>query len=308
VRCGWSHAVEVHDADGDGGGEAVEAEEVPAAGFEPAGEPAEGEEAGGEGEEHAEEAGEEGGGEGIGGAAGGEDFVAGLEEAGEFMIDDGGGEDDGEGEGEGFDAGFGGAGEHAGGDGGAGAGEAAEGKAEALDGADDARLLEGEFGGVRGFGVGGGFCGAFFEAGEEDEDAGGGEGGGDEVEAVEELFDFGFLLAFAEEVFDGFDDGVADDGGEGGGEDDAESEGLEGAFGGEEGALPLFPEVEDDGEHGAGVEHDEEEGVGGGFHVFAEEFGGDDDVGGAGDGEELGEALDDGEDEDVEEVHEFWIL
>ena len=105
------------------------------------------------------------------------------------------------------------------------------------------------------------------------------------------------------EVGDEFLERVADEAGEEGGPDGADGEALEGVGCGEVGALPLVPEVDDDREHGAGVQHDEDEGHGGGGGVEVEEFFGDDDVRGAGDGEEFGEALDDGQDDDLQERH-----
>ena len=70
----------------------------------------------------------------------------------------------------------------------------------------------------------------------------------------------------------------------------------------EVGALPLRPEVDDDGEHGAGVQHDQQQRHFRRGGVEAEQFFGNDNVGGTGDGQEFGEALDDGQDEDFPEA------
>ena len=245
----------------------------------------------------------------VDGGAGEFGVVRGVEETEGFEADYGGGEDYGHGEGEAFCALFLSAGEHAGGDGGSGAGEAAEGQGEALDDAHVAGLAEGDegfraaFDPVHGAGDGLDHLAAFDEAGDEDKDAGGEEGWGDEFKMAEEGFELGFGLAFEEGHLDDFFERFADDAGDEGGPDDEDGELLEGLGGGEIGALPGLPEVDDDGEHGAGVEHDEQERHLGRGRVEAHEFFSDDDVSGAGDGKELGQALDDGEKDDLQDRH-----
>ena len=61
-----------------------------------------------------------------------------------------------------------------------------------------------------------------------------------------------------------------------------------------------LPEIGDDREHGAGVEHDEEQRHLRSGGIEAHQLFGDDDVRGAGDRQQLGQSLDDGEDDDFE--------
>ena len=87
------------------------------------------------------------------------------------------------------------------------------------------------------------------------------------------------------------------------GQDQLDGEPLPGQGTGEIVALPVFPEVHDDGEHGAGVQHDQEHGHFGARGVQAHQFFRDDDVGGAGDGQQFAGALDDGQEHDLEDIH-----
>ena len=175
-----------------------------------------------------------------------------------------------------------------------------------MNGADDAGLAHGdrgaEIGGEAGeVACGGDDGGALAEAGDKDEDSDGEEGGGDKVEAAEEEFDFGFGGAVEGGLLDELDEQLAEDAGEDGGPEEADGDALEAVGGGEVGALPLAPEVDDDGEHGAGVEHDEQQRHGGRGGVEAHELFGDDDVGGARDGQEFSEALHDGKEDDLQQ-------
>jgi len=70
---------------------------------------------------------------------------------------------------------------------------------------------------------------------------------------------------------------------------------------GEKRPLPSLPEIQDDGRHGSGVEHDQQEGHRGGGRIESEEFLRDDDVGGAGDGEQFRGALHESEEKNLKE-------
>ena len=70
----------------------------------------------------------------------------------------------------------------------------------------------------------------------------------------------------------------------------------------------VFAEVEQDGEKGADMDsHVEEEGVLPHIFTVAEEMVGEDEMAAGTDGEEFGEALNDGENEDGKECHGFSI-
>ncbi len=66
---------------------------------------------------------------------------------------------------------------------------------------------------------------------------------------------------------------------------------------------PLTPEVKDNGDHSAGVQHDQKQGHLRRRRVQAHKLFGDDYVGGTGDGQQLGQALDDGQDDELKKGH-----
>ncbi len=99
-------------------------------------------------------------------------------------------------------------------DGGAGAGKAAEGNAQSLNGA-DRRVLRGrQSGGRRGLPPA-----IFHETRHENEHAGCRQGGGYQVQAVEELLHPGMRLVAHQHFLDELDDAAADDAGEDRGDD-----------------------------------------------------------------------------------------
>lgn len=116
---------------------------------------------------------------------------------------------------------------------------------------------------------------------------------------AEEVFDFSARGAGENGFLDELHQSEADHAGEARGENHLDSELFECGGAVEIGGAPVAPEVNDHGEHRAGVEHDEEQRHGGRGGIETEELLHDDDVGGTGNGEEFGEALDDGEDDDV---------
>jgi hypothetical protein len=158
----------------------------------------------------------------------------GFFEAQRFEANDGGRQDDGESKAEALGAFFGGANKHADGDGGAGAGESAEGKRKALYDAHPGGLYE-----AKGFGVVRIFAPLFrYEACDENQEAGGGERGRDQIEAAEEQFDLGFLRAAKQGLLDNLFENLADDAGEDGRPDQTQQKSLKHRSAGEVGRFP----------------------------------------------------------------------
>ena len=233
----------------------------------------------------------------------------GLEQAHGFACDGRRGEHDGEREGESLSRIPRDAREHAGRNRRARAGEAAEGNAQALDDADHARLPErdgfgGEAAAVQRFGrAPAHHAAAFGQARDEDEDAGAEQGRGDQVQTAEELLDLRFTQPVRHLLFDDVDDGVADQRRQHRGDHDADDNGDKRFARAKVSNSPAAPEIGDHGEHGAGVQHDQKERHFGRGGIQAHQFFGDDDMGGARDGQELGESLHDGEDEVFQNGH-----
>ena len=177
-----------------------------------------------------------------------------------------------------------------------------------MDEADNAGLAEGEWVGRAAAAVlkalAAEQAAALGEASDEDKDSGAEKGCCHQVQASEELLDFGLAHAVRHLLFDEIDDRVTDDRGEERREHDADENAYERFGGAEVRDRPAPPEVGDDGEHGARVEHDQEERHFGCRGVESHQLLRDDDVGGARDGQQFGEALHDGEEEVFQDGHE----
>src|SRR6185437_10310529 len=228
-----ARAVEI--ADDERRDEAVDPEEMPAARLQPAAQPFEREEPGEEGEDHPQDARRDRG------DHPGEMMVLRLIEPPDLARVRGRCEHHGEREAEILGRAARNAGEETRGDGGTGAREAAEGNAETLDGADPGVLRGRQLVRVVSLPA----AAILVQACREDEDAGGAERDGYQVEAPEELLDPRVRLAAHRHFLDELDDDASHDAGQDRGGYHRDGEVPEPGCGVEERAAPSLPEIDD---------------------------------------------------------------
>jgi hypothetical protein len=128
----------------------------------------------------------------------------------------------------------------------------------------------------------------------QDQQPGGRESRGDELEMAEKILDLGVRHALERRLLQDLDDDLADDSSHDGRQHDTPRNGLERGNTLEVRAAPLAPEIGDDGEHGAGMQHHQEQRHRRRGRVEPEELLGDDHVRGARYRQKLRQALNDG--------------
>ena len=168
--------------------------------------------------------------------------------------------------------------------GGARAGKAPEGQAQALHGADQHGLADGQ----------GAMLARLQARRHDDQHASGGQRGGHQFRVAEQVLDFKAGRILAHDVRNRFQQAEADDARQRRGGREQQHIAAQGAGRSEIRGAPGCPEIHDDGEHGAGVQHHQQHGQFRRGGIQTHPFFRHDDVGGAGDGQQFGEALDDG--------------